>query len=197
VIWAGNTFGPYGIQVKLRHAPGLETWYCHLSSVAVRPLQRVSAGELLGHTGATGNVTGPHLHLEVRVNGMPVDPLPYLGAKDGHARKPKNAPTTAGGSSPTDNPGLAADPSSSSGVQDVGLLSSVIDPAALRNLTMHGLFLAAGFGLVAVGLAAAVRPQLEHAVSEATDIATTVAAPEAKAATTAAGAAGATAVKKG
>lgn len=58
-------------------------YYAHLSSVALSgSSQRVRRGELLGETGATGNVTGAHLHWEVRVDGVSVDPLLYVGGEE-------------------------------------------------------------------------------------------------------------------
>ncbi|GHH38926.1 peptidase [Streptomyces candidus] len=71
----------FGKQVILRHANGYYTQYAHLSVFAVREGQRVVAGETIGLSGRTGNVSGPHLHFEVRVTpqlGSGVDPLPWL-----------------------------------------------------------------------------------------------------------------------
>ncbi|MFN8155866.1 MAG: M23 family metallopeptidase [Candidatus Nanopelagicales bacterium] len=67
----------YGRMVILRVAPGVTVWYCHLSSVLVKPGD-VVAGQMLGRVGRTGNATGPHLHLEVRVHDRPTDPAVYL-----------------------------------------------------------------------------------------------------------------------
>ncbi|MBK7073557.1 MAG: M23 family metallopeptidase [Myxococcales bacterium] len=72
--------GTYGNLVVLRHADGSETRYAHLATVEVEPGQRLEAGEPLGTVGATGRVTGPHLHFEVRVDGHAVDPAPLLPA---------------------------------------------------------------------------------------------------------------------
>ncbi|WP_445525443.1 transglycosylase family protein [Streptomyces cyslabdanicus] len=75
--------GAYGYQVVIRHADGHYTQYGHLSAISVRVGQTVSAGRGIGRSGATGNVTGPHLHFEVRTGpgfGTDVDPLAYLRA---------------------------------------------------------------------------------------------------------------------
>lgn len=74
----------FGHQVLVRHPDGYFTQYAHLSRIDVRPGRRVAAGQHLGLSGATGNVTGPHLHFEVRVTpymGSAVSPLPWLRRK--------------------------------------------------------------------------------------------------------------------
>ena len=65
----------YGNWVKIDHGNGLETRYGHMSSVIVSSGQTVSAGDLIGYVGSTGQSTGPHLHFEVRTNNTPIDPL--------------------------------------------------------------------------------------------------------------------------
>ncbi|MGW5650367.1 transglycosylase family protein [Streptomyces humi] len=75
--------GSYGYQVVIRHADGRYTQYGHLSAISVRAGQSVSTGQRIGRSGATGNVTGPHLHFEVRTGpgfGSDIDPLAYLRA---------------------------------------------------------------------------------------------------------------------
>jgi murein DD-endopeptidase MepM/ murein hydrolase activator NlpD len=72
-----NAFG-YGNLVVITHRLGWETWYAHLSSVAVVPGQSVSGGVVIGYVGSTGHSTGPHLHFETRLDGTPYDPLPRL-----------------------------------------------------------------------------------------------------------------------
>jgi murein DD-endopeptidase MepM/ murein hydrolase activator NlpD len=75
--------GAYGYQVVIRHADGRYTQYGHLSAISVRAGQRVTTGQRIGRSGATGNVTGPHLHFEVRTGpgfGTDVDPVAYLRA---------------------------------------------------------------------------------------------------------------------
>jgi murein DD-endopeptidase MepM/ murein hydrolase activator NlpD len=69
--WAGG----YGRQVRIAHGGGLASSYSHLSGLAVAPGGRVSAGQIIGYAGSSGLSTGPHVHYEVRRNGMPVDPL--------------------------------------------------------------------------------------------------------------------------
>ena len=69
-----------GLSVVLEHLPGVYSIYYHLDSLAVEEGRRVVAGEPLGTVGSTGLSTGPHLHWELRVAGVAVDPEPYLRA---------------------------------------------------------------------------------------------------------------------
>ena len=64
-----------GITVVVEHAPGLYSCYFHLSKALVRPGQKVGAHDSLAYSGATGFVTGPHLHWEIRAESVSVDPL--------------------------------------------------------------------------------------------------------------------------
>ncbi|MEU8840233.1 peptidoglycan DD-metalloendopeptidase family protein [Streptomyces roseus] len=75
--------GPYGNHVMINHGNGLTSLYAHMSQILTSVGQAVSAGQVIGRVGATGNVTGPHLHLEARVNGSPVDPMTYLSGGGG------------------------------------------------------------------------------------------------------------------
>ncbi|MFB7116117.1 M23 family metallopeptidase [Streptomyces sp. NPDC056190] len=73
--------GAYGNQVVIRMADGMYTQYGHLSSIGVSVGQQVVPGQQIGLSGATGNVTGPHLHFEARTSpdyGSDVDPVGYL-----------------------------------------------------------------------------------------------------------------------
>ena len=82
VTFAGYD-GAYGYKVVVQHDDGTETWYAHLSSISVSIGQAVSHHTVVGPVGSTGNVTGPHLHLEVRpVGGDPIDPLSALAARN-------------------------------------------------------------------------------------------------------------------
>ncbi|MER5199378.1 M23 family metallopeptidase [Streptomyces sp. NPDC002755] len=74
----------FGNQVVIRHRDGYFTQYAHLSRIDVRKGGHVTAGQRIGLSGATGNVTGPHLHFEVRITpyvGSAVPPLPWLRRK--------------------------------------------------------------------------------------------------------------------
>ena len=77
VISAGYS-GSYGYLVKVDHGNGVETWYAHTSKMYVKKGDTVKAGDVIAAVGSTGNSTGPHLHLEIRVNGEHVDPQDYL-----------------------------------------------------------------------------------------------------------------------
>jgi len=70
----------YGRLVKIKHQFGIETRYAHMSRLRVKVGQRVSRGDRIGDMGASGRVTGPHLHYEVRVGGKAVNPMIYIKA---------------------------------------------------------------------------------------------------------------------
>lgn len=83
--WDGHSTNgnrSYGNLVRIRHADynggALQTLYAHLDSYCVVNGQAVKEGELIGYSGSTGNVTGPHLHFEVRLNGTRYNPLNWL-----------------------------------------------------------------------------------------------------------------------
>jgi murein DD-endopeptidase MepM/ murein hydrolase activator NlpD len=75
----GTSMGAgYGRQIVLDHGHDVLTVYGHLSAIAVLPGQRVTRGQVIGYVGQTGRATGPHLHYEVRVHHVPVNPHKYL-----------------------------------------------------------------------------------------------------------------------
>jgi murein DD-endopeptidase MepM/ murein hydrolase activator NlpD len=77
VSFAGVMSG-YGNATIIDHGGGMATTYNHQSAFYVSDGQHVSRGQRIGAVGCTGYCTGPHLHFEVRINGTPVDPMPYL-----------------------------------------------------------------------------------------------------------------------
>lgn len=78
VISAGRTQAGYGNMVVLDHGYGYSTLYGHLSRVLVRPGQTVKRGDLIGRCGSTGISTNPHLHYEVRLNGVLQNPVDFF-----------------------------------------------------------------------------------------------------------------------
>ena len=77
VLYVGNMEG-HGKTIIIDHGNGLATVYCHLSHILVDNGEAVTSGETIGKSGSTGLTTGPHLHFEVRHDGMPQDPKSYL-----------------------------------------------------------------------------------------------------------------------
>lgn len=80
VTFAGWS-GSYGLLVKIAHSDGMVTYYAHCSELLVSAGQKVSEGQMISKIGMTGNTTGPHLHFEVRINGVPTNPYPYIVGK--------------------------------------------------------------------------------------------------------------------
>jgi murein DD-endopeptidase MepM/ murein hydrolase activator NlpD len=76
VVFAG--WGAYGIYVEIDHGNGFHTVYAHMSAVLVKTGQVVAQGQELGLMGATGRASGPHLHFEIRYQGVPQNPIDLL-----------------------------------------------------------------------------------------------------------------------
>ena len=70
--------GSYGNLIKVSHGNGVETWYAHCTDLYGTVGQQVNAGDVIATVGSTGNSTGNHLHLEIRVNGTAINPQKYL-----------------------------------------------------------------------------------------------------------------------
>lgn len=77
-VTGANMGAGYGREVTIEHGHNLLTVYGHLSAMAVVPGQHVTRGQVIGYVGQSGRSTGPHLHYEVRVHMVPVNPHKYL-----------------------------------------------------------------------------------------------------------------------
>ena len=78
VVTKASYEGSYGYKTVVSLPGGGQVWYCHQDRLAVRKGQRLAPGQVLGYVGYTGNVTGAHLHMEVRYGDKPVDPAAVL-----------------------------------------------------------------------------------------------------------------------
>jgi murein DD-endopeptidase MepM/ murein hydrolase activator NlpD len=78
--WSGNG---YGLMITIDHGFGLVTRYAHLSEVLVEPGQTINRGDHIAKVGNTGRSTGPHLHFETILGGVPVDPLIFIKLDNG------------------------------------------------------------------------------------------------------------------
>ena len=77
VAYAGNELKGYGNLVLVRHSNGFVTAYAHASEILVKRGETVKRGQVIAHSGQTGNVTSPQLHFEIRKGSTPVDPAQY------------------------------------------------------------------------------------------------------------------------
>ncbi len=78
VVVAASQGSGYGREITIDHGHDVTTIYGHLSSFAIVPGEHVTRGQIIGYVGQTGRATGPHLHYEVRVHNVPVNPHKYL-----------------------------------------------------------------------------------------------------------------------
>jgi murein DD-endopeptidase MepM/ murein hydrolase activator NlpD len=78
IVSASGNDWAHGTIVVISHGFGMITRYSHLSKVLVRVGQKVKRGDRIAEVGMTGKTTGPHLHYEVRLNGVPINPMKYI-----------------------------------------------------------------------------------------------------------------------
>lgn len=78
IVGRAQRLGGYGNYVEIEHGNAIETRYSHMSSFVVQPGQQVKKGDVIGYVGSTGRSTGNHLHYEVRIDGEPVNPMPFV-----------------------------------------------------------------------------------------------------------------------
>ena len=78
MVSRADWYSSYGLYISLEHGGEIQTRYGHLSRVSVAAGQTVHKGDVIGYVGSTGRSTGPHLHYEVRIAGMAVNPTPYM-----------------------------------------------------------------------------------------------------------------------
>jgi murein DD-endopeptidase MepM/ murein hydrolase activator NlpD len=87
VTYVGNELKGYGNLLLIQHDDGFVTAYAHADRIAVQRGARVRSGEVVAYTGATGDVTEPQLHFEIRQNTRPVNPTAYIGGTDNQANR--------------------------------------------------------------------------------------------------------------
>ncbi|WP_052072133.1 M23 family metallopeptidase [Sphingopyxis sp. MWB1] len=80
IVGRAQWLGGYGKYVEIEHGNMIQTRYGHMSSYIVESGQRVKKGDVIGYVGSTGRSTGNHLHYEVRIEGAPVNPMPFVQA---------------------------------------------------------------------------------------------------------------------
>lgn len=78
IVGRAQRLGGYGNYVEIEHGNAIQTRYGHMSSYIVRSGQQVKKGDVIGYVGSTGRSTGNHLHYEVRIEGAPVNPMPFV-----------------------------------------------------------------------------------------------------------------------
>ncbi|MBK5265514.1 MAG: M23 family metallopeptidase [Alphaproteobacteria bacterium] len=82
VVGSAQWVNGYGNMVEINHGSGIETRYGHMSKLIVAANERVHRGQIIGLMGSTGRSTGSHLHYEVRVDGLAVNPVPFVESND-------------------------------------------------------------------------------------------------------------------
>ncbi len=96
VVGRAEWYSSYGLYVALEHGANIETRYGHMSRLNVASGQQVRKGDIIGFIGSTGRSTGPHLHYEVRIAGLAVNPLPYMQASEIRVAEANSDPAAFG-----------------------------------------------------------------------------------------------------
>lgn len=94
IVTMAGRYGGYGNCVMINHGNGISTLYGHGQAILTEVGKQVKKGDLIMEVGSTGQSTGPHLHFEVRVNGIIVDPMPYLTGEVTKSEEDDNTNTT-------------------------------------------------------------------------------------------------------
>lgn len=97
IVGRADWYSSYGLYISINHGASMETRYAHLSRLAVAAGDNVKKGDLIGYVGSTGRSTGPHLHYEVRVEGLAVNPIPYMVESEAQLAYARDARLTGQG----------------------------------------------------------------------------------------------------
>jgi murein DD-endopeptidase MepM/ murein hydrolase activator NlpD len=97
IISRAEWYSSYGLYISVEHGASMQTRYAHLSRLAVASGDSVKKGDLIGYVGSTGRSTGPHLHYEVRVEGLAVNPIPYMVESEAQLAYARDARLTGAG----------------------------------------------------------------------------------------------------
>lgn len=97
IVSRADWYSSYGLFISVNHGAAMETRYAHLSRLAVAAGDSVKKGDLIGYVGSTGRSTGPHLHYEVRVDGLAVNPIPYMVESEAQLAYARDARLTGQG----------------------------------------------------------------------------------------------------
>jgi murein DD-endopeptidase MepM/ murein hydrolase activator NlpD len=97
IVSRADWYSSYGLYISVEHGASMQTRYAHLSRLAVAAGDSVKKGDLIGYVGSTGRSTGPHLHYEVRVDGLAVNPIPYMVESEAQLAYARDAKLTGQG----------------------------------------------------------------------------------------------------
>ncbi|MBA4050465.1 MAG: M23 family peptidase [Erythrobacter sp.] len=97
IVSRADWYSSYGLYISVEHGAAMQTRYAHLSRLAVAAGDSIKKGDLIGYVGSTGRSTGPHLHYEVRVEGLAVNPIPYMVESEAQLAYARDARLTGAG----------------------------------------------------------------------------------------------------